>query len=120
VHVSRSPKQQERHTLDDANSRHGSLSTALAVAWGRVQLAAGFLVEVGNDEQDKFIFDLGTGAYINLWATGVPMAKLTKGGVGVLPLAMGCMLPASKKRGSPATVLEAVPHCSILVCGAAH
>jgi hypothetical protein len=56
------------------------------------QLASGFLVEVGNGEQDKFIFDLGTGAYINLWATGVPMAKLTKvcgggrgrGAVGVL------------------------------------
>ncbi|KAF6254071.1 Metallo-hydrolase/oxidoreductase [Scenedesmus sp. NREL 46B-D3] len=42
------------------------------------QLASGFLVEVGNKQQDKFIFDLGTGAYINLWATGVPMAQLTK------------------------------------------
>lgn len=35
-------------------------------------------MEVGNAEQDKFIFDLGTGAYINLWATGVPFAKLNK------------------------------------------
>ncbi|WIA34413.1 hypothetical protein OEZ86_012748 [Tetradesmus obliquus] len=42
------------------------------------QLASGFLVEVGNKQQDKFIFDLGTGAYINLWATGVPMAQLNK------------------------------------------
>ncbi|KIY95387.1 ribonuclease Z [Monoraphidium neglectum] len=42
------------------------------------QLASGFLVEVGNGEQDKFIFDLGTGAFINLWATGVPLSTLTK------------------------------------------
>jgi hypothetical protein len=43
-----------------------------------MQLASGFLVEVGNPQQDKFIFDLGTGAYINLWATGVPFSKLNK------------------------------------------
>jgi hypothetical protein len=43
-----------------------------------MQLASGFLVEVGNKQQDKFIFDLGTGAYINLWATGVSMAQLNK------------------------------------------
>jgi hypothetical protein len=43
-----------------------------------LQLASGFLVEVGNGQQDKFIFDLGTGAYINLWATGVPFSKLNK------------------------------------------
>lgn len=46
-----------------------------------VQLASGFLVEVGNPQQDKFIFDLGTGAYINLWATGVPFSKLNKVGL---------------------------------------
>lgn len=43
-----------------------------------LQVASGFLVELGNPEQDKFIWDLGTGAYLNLWATGVPMSKLTK------------------------------------------
>lgn len=43
-----------------------------------MQLASGFLVEVGNAQQDKFLFDLGTGAFINLWATGVPLATVTK------------------------------------------
>lgn len=42
------------------------------------QVASGFLLELGNAQQDKFIWDLGTGAYLNLWATGVPMAKLNK------------------------------------------
>lgn len=41
-------------------------------------MASGFLIELGNAEQDKFVWDLGTGAYLNLWATGVPMSKLTK------------------------------------------
>jgi hypothetical protein len=57
-----------------------------------LQLASGFLVEVGNKQQDKFIFDLGTGAYINLWATGVPMAQLTK----VRAHAIGAQLLASR------------------------
>ncbi len=39
-------------------------------------MASGFLIELGNG--DKFIFDLGSGAYVNLVATGVPQAKLTK------------------------------------------
>jgi len=43
-----------------------------------LQVASGFLLELGNAQQDKFIWDLGTGAYLNLWATGVPMAKLNK------------------------------------------
>jgi ribonuclease Z len=40
------------------------------------QVASSFLIEVGNGE--KFIFDMGTGSYINLIATGVPAAKLNK------------------------------------------
>lgn len=40
------------------------------------QVASSFLIEVGNG--DKFIFDMGTGSYINLIATGVPAAKLNK------------------------------------------
>lgn len=107
------------------------------------QLASGFLVEVGNGEQDKFIFDLGTGAYINLWATGVPMAKLTKvgGGGGEAGGLWGCCRrrvggsgpmrclsmqgaypnPDSNRgcelpKGVPATVLQSViwPTCSLL------
>ncbi|EIE20382.1 Metallo-hydrolase/oxidoreductase [Coccomyxa subellipsoidea C-169] len=42
----------------------------------RHQVASSFLIEVGNGE--KFIFDMGTGSYINLIATGVPAAKLNK------------------------------------------
>lgn len=42
------------------------------------QVASGFLVEVGNKEQDKFVFDLGSGSFTNLLATGVDFAKLTK------------------------------------------
>lgn len=40
------------------------------------QVSSGFLLELGND--DKFIWDLGTGAYQNLLATGIPAAQLTK------------------------------------------
>lgn len=40
------------------------------------QVASSFLIELGNGE--KFIFDMGTGSYINLIATGVPAAKLNK------------------------------------------
>ncbi|KAK9908353.1 hypothetical protein WJX75_006483 [Coccomyxa subellipsoidea] len=40
------------------------------------QVATGFLIEVGNG--DKFIFDLGSGAFLNLFATGVPPSKLDK------------------------------------------
>ena len=42
----------------------------------RHQVASGFLLELGNGE--KLIFDLGSGAYINLLSTGVPHADLTK------------------------------------------
>ncbi|CAL8465140.1 g4675 [Coccomyxa elongata] len=42
----------------------------------RHQVASSFLIELGNGE--KFIFDMGTGSYINLIATGVPAAKLNK------------------------------------------
>lgn len=41
-----------------------------------VQVASSFLIELGNG--DKFIWDMGTGSYVNLIATGVPAAKLTK------------------------------------------
>ena len=40
------------------------------------QVSSGFLLELGNG--DKFIWDLGTGAYQNLLATGIPAAQLTK------------------------------------------
>ncbi len=40
------------------------------------QVSSGFLLELGNG--DKFIWDLGTGAYQNLLATGTPAAQLTK------------------------------------------
>ena len=42
----------------------------------RQQVASGFLIELGNSE--KLIFDLGSGAYINLLSTGVSHADLTK------------------------------------------
>lgn len=40
------------------------------------QVASGFLVEVGA--KDKLILDLGSGSYLNLLATGMPHADLTK------------------------------------------
>ena len=40
------------------------------------QVSSGFLIELGNG--DKFIWDLGTGSYQNLLATGTPAAELTK------------------------------------------
>ncbi len=40
------------------------------------QVSSGFLLELGNG--DKFIWDLGTGAYQNLLVTGIPAAQLTK------------------------------------------
>ena len=43
-----------------------------------MQVASSFLIELGNG--DKFIWDMGTGSYVNLIATGVPAAKLTKVG----------------------------------------
>ena len=43
-----------------------------------IQVASSFLIELGNG--DKFIWDMGTGSYVNLIATGVPAAKLTKVG----------------------------------------
>jgi ribonuclease Z len=39
-------------------------------------VASSFLIELGNG--DKFLFDMGTGSYVNLIATGVPAAKLDK------------------------------------------
>ena len=42
----------------------------------KAQVASGFLIQVGNG--DNFIFDLGSGSYINLLATGVPQATLTR------------------------------------------
>lgn len=42
----------------------------------KAQVASGFLIQVGNG--DNFIFDLGSGAYINLLATGVPQSTLTR------------------------------------------
>lgn len=42
----------------------------------RHQVASGFLIELG--EEEKLIFDLGSGAYLNLLSTGVPHAQLTK------------------------------------------
>ena len=39
------------------------------------QVASGFLVELGHE---KLILDLGSGAYLNLLATGVPHSELTK------------------------------------------
>lgn len=42
----------------------------------RQQVASSFLIELGNG--DKFIWDMGTGSYVNLIATGVPAANLTK------------------------------------------
>jgi ribonuclease Z len=42
----------------------------------RQQVASGFLIELGNGE--KLIFDLGSGAYVNLLSTGVSHADLTK------------------------------------------
>lgn len=50
----------------------------MLLALAEPQVSSGYLIEIGNTEQDKFIFDLGTGAYINLWATGTPIPKLTK------------------------------------------
>lgn len=40
------------------------------------QAAACFLIELGNG--DKFIFDLGTGAFTTLYAMGIPLDYLTK------------------------------------------
>ena len=40
------------------------------------QVSSGFLIELGNGE--NFIWDLGTGSYQNLLATGTPAAQLTK------------------------------------------
>jgi len=42
----------------------------------RHQVASGFLIDLG--EEEKLIFDLGSGAYLNLLSTGVPHAQLTK------------------------------------------
>lgn len=42
----------------------------------RKQVASGFLIELG--EEEKLIFDLGSGSYLNLLSTGVPHAQLTK------------------------------------------
>ena len=35
-----------------------------------MQVASSFLIEVGNEEKDKFLFDMGSGSYQNLLATG--------------------------------------------------
>jgi ribonuclease Z len=40
------------------------------------QAAAGFLIELGNGE--KFIFDVGTGAFTTLYALGMPLDYATK------------------------------------------
>ena len=40
------------------------------------QAAASFLIELGNG--DKFIFDLGTGAFTTLYALGIPLDYLNK------------------------------------------
>jgi len=40
------------------------------------QAAACFLIELGNGE--KFIFDLGTGAFTTLYALGMPLDYMTK------------------------------------------
>ena len=45
-----------------------------------LQVASGFLIEIGK--RDKLLFDLGTGAYVNLVATGVPQGDVTKVGPG--------------------------------------
>ena len=45
-----------------------------------LQVASGFLIEVGK--RDKLLFDLGTGAYVNLVATGVPQGEVAKVGPG--------------------------------------
>ena len=35
-----------------------------------MQVASSFLIEIGNEEKDKFLFDMGSGSYQNLLATG--------------------------------------------------
>ena len=40
------------------------------------QVSSGFLIELGNE--DKFIWDLGTGSYQNLLATATPASEITK------------------------------------------
>ena len=39
-------------------------------------VATSYLIQLGNGE--NFLFDLGTGSYTNLLATGVPQDTLTK------------------------------------------
>jgi ribonuclease Z len=40
------------------------------------QAAAGFLIELGNGE--KFVFDVGTGAFTTLYSLGIPLDYMTK------------------------------------------
>ena len=40
------------------------------------QAAACFLIELGNG--DKFVFDIGTGAFTTLYALGIPLDYMTK------------------------------------------
>ena len=56
-----------------ANKR---VSTAGTPGVSKSALATGFLIQLGNG--DNFIFDLGTGSYVNLFATGVHQDTLTK------------------------------------------
>lgn len=57
----------------------------------RRQVASGFLIELG--EEEKLIFDLGSGSYTNLLSTGVPHSKLTK--VPLRRLTLSCALTCS-------------------------
>lgn len=42
----------------------------------REQAASGYLIQLGNGE--TFIFDLGTGAGVNLAALGIPISQIDK------------------------------------------
>jgi ribonuclease Z len=44
----------------------------------RSQASASILVEVGNEEQDRFLFDLGSGSLANLNGLGLPVTGTTK------------------------------------------
>ena len=47
-------------------------------------VATAYLIQLGNTED--FIFDLGTGSYLNLLSTGVPQNSLTKVSTVCLPV----------------------------------
>lgn len=44
----------------------------------RSQASASMLVEVGNEQQDRFLFDLGSGSLANLNGLGLPVTGTTK------------------------------------------